>query len=145
MEMIIFIGCFWEVELGYTPNVYTSKLDSKPDFSFLFAYSCCFFFSFFAKHFSRCCLPDTRCVFFSSLVLKKEPFSVRFFEERKRNKQKDGDSCTYTTYIYIFLFLFFPFLINVSIFYVVILKEKFFFNLFLSLLKKLGRLEYKKH
>lgn len=107
MEMIIFIGCFWEVELGYTPNVYTSKLDSKPDFSFLFAYSCCFFFSFFAKHFSRCCLPDTRCVFFSSLVLKKEPFSVSSKKEKETSKKME--ILAHIQHIFTYFFFFFSF------------------------------------
>lgn len=107
MEMIIFIGCFWELELGYTPNVYTSKLDSKPDFSFLFAYSCCFFFSFFAKHFSRCCLPDTRCVFFSSLVLKKEPFSVSSKKEKETSKKME--ILAHIQHIFTYFFFFFSF------------------------------------
>lgn len=77
---------FENLSSGIHPNVYTSKLDSKPDFSFLFAYSCCFFF-FFAKHFSRCCLPDI-VRFFSSPILKKEPFSVRFFEGEKKKREK---------------------------------------------------------
>lgn len=107
MEIIIFIGCFWELELGYTPNVYTSKLDSKPDFSFLFAYSCCFFFSFFAKHFSRCCLPDTRCVFFSSLVLKKEPFSVSSKKEKETSKKME--ILAHIQHIFTYFFFFFSF------------------------------------
>lgn len=77
---------FENLSSGIHPNVYTSKLDSKPDFSFLFAYSCCFSF-FFAKHFSRCCLPDI-VRFFSSPILKKEPFSVRFFEGEKKKREK---------------------------------------------------------
>lgn len=136
--MIILIGCFWELELGYTPNVYTSKLDSKPDFSFLFAYSCCFFFS--AKHFSCCCLPNTYVYFFTP-ILKKETLFCSFLGRKKKKTRK---KMKILRHLHI-SFSFFSFLINVSIFYMVVLKEKFFsFKRDLSLLKKFGGLEYKK-
>lgn len=79
---------FENLSSGIHPNVYTSKLDSKPDFSFLFAYSCCFFFFFFLRNISLAVAFQISCVFFSSPILKKEPFSVRFFEGEKKKREK---------------------------------------------------------
>lgn len=114
--MIISIGSFRELDIY---NVYSNKLDSKPDFSFLFEYSCCFFL--FCKTF----LFQIRIYFFlPPFFSRKRPFSVRFFEtnEKKETSKKRG----ILRHLYI-SFSFFPFLINVSIFYMVVSKEKFFF------------------
>lgn len=109
MEMIIFIGCFWEVELGYTPNVYTSKLDSKPDFSFLFAYSCCFFFFLFLQNISLAVafqIPDV--YFFLPSFLRKNPF---LFVSSKKEKEtsKKMEILAHIQHIFTYFFFFFSF------------------------------------
>lgn len=86
MEMIILIGCFWELELEYTSKCVYKQTGFETRFFVPIRIFMLLFF-FFAKHFSRCCLPDI-VRFFSSPILKKEPFSVRFFEGEKKKREK---------------------------------------------------------
>lgn len=90
-------------------------------------------FMFFFFFFSFVNISRYACILFSPFLLKKETlFSFPSSKEKKETKAKRWGFLD----IYISLFLFFLFLINVSIFYTVVLKEKFFFfERDLSLLK----------
>lgn len=126
MEMIISIG---ELELEdihlHQMCIRTNWIQNQI-FRFCSSIHVFFFFSF--VNISR-----YACIFFSPFLLKKETlFSFASSKEKKETKAKRWGFLD----IYISLFLFFLFLINVSIFYTVVLKEKFFFfERDLSLLK----------
>lgn len=124
MEMIISIGSFRELDIY---NVYSNKLDSKPDFSLLFEYSCCFFL--FCKTF----LFQIRIYFFLPLSSQeRDPFLFASSKEKKETSKKRG----ILRHLYI-SFSFFPFLINVSIFLYGCFERKilFLWERDLSLLK----------
>lgn len=96
---------------------------------------------FFLQNISLAVAFQIRMYIFLLPFLRKKPFSVRFLEEKKKETSKKMEILKHLH----ISFSFFSFLINVSIFYMVVLKEKFFsFKRDLSLLKKFGGLEYKK-
>lgn len=79
---------FENLSSGIHPNVYTSKLDSKPDFSFLFAYSCCFFF-FFCETFLSLLPSRYRAYFFLPPFLRKNPSPFVSSKEKKRKERRN--------------------------------------------------------
>lgn len=89
MEMIILIGCFWELELEYTSKcVYKQTGFETRFFVPIRIFMLLFFFFFFLRNISLAVAFQISCVFFSSPILKKEPFSVRFFEGEKKKREK---------------------------------------------------------
>lgn len=126
MEMIILIGCFWELELGYTSKCVYKQTGFETRF-FVPIRIFMFLFFFFCETFLSL-LPSRYRAFFFFPHSQERTLLCSFLRRRKKEKREETSKKRWRFLdIYVFLFFFTPFLINVSIFYTAALKEKFFF------------------
>lgn len=126
MEMIILIGCFWELELGYTSKCVYKQTGFETRFFVPIRIFMLLFF-FFCETFLSLLPSRYRAYFFLPPFLRKNPSPFVSSKEKKRKERRNEQKRWRFLDIYVFLFFFTPFLINVSIFYTAALKEKFFF------------------
>lgn len=126
MEMIILIGCFWELELGYTSKCVYKQTGFETRFFVPIRIFMLLFF-FFLRNISLAVAFQISCVFFLPPFSRKNPSLFVSSKEKKRKERRNEQKRWRFLDIYVFLFFFTPFLINVSIFYTAALKEKFFF------------------
>lgn len=126
MEMIILIGCFWELELGYTSKCVYKQTGFETRFFVPIRIFMLLFF-FFCETFLSLLPSRYRAYFFLPPFLRKNPSLFVSSKEKKRKERRNEQKRWRFLDIYVFLFFFTPFLINVSIFYTAALKEKFFF------------------
>lgn len=126
MEMIILIGCFWELELEYTSKCVYKQTGFETRFFVPIRIFMLLFF-FFCETFLSLLPSRYRAYFFLPPFLRKNPSPFVSSKEKKRKERRNEQKRWRFLDIYVFLFFFTPFLINVSIFYTAALKEKFFF------------------
>lgn len=126
MEMIILIGCFWELELEYTSKCVYKQTGFETRFFVPIRIFMLLFF-FFCETFLSLLPSRYRAYFFLPPFLRKNPSLFVSSKEKKRKERRNEQKRWRFLDIYVFLFFFTPFLINVSIFYTAALKEKFFF------------------
>lgn len=126
MEMIILIGCFWELELGYTSKCVYKQTGFETRFFVPIRIFMLLFF-FFCETFLSLLPSRYRAYFFLPPFSRKNPSLFVSSKEKKRKERRNEQKRWRFLDIYVFLFFFTPFLINVSIFYTAALKEKFFF------------------
>lgn len=126
MEMIILIGCFWELELEYTSKCVYKQTGFETRFFVPIRIFMLLFF-FFCETFLSLLPSRYRAYFFLPPFSRKNPSPFVSSKEKKRKERRNEQKRWRFLDIYVFLFFFTPFLINVSIFYTAALKEKFFF------------------
>lgn len=126
MEMIILIGCFWELELEYTSKCVYKQTGFETRFFVPIRIFMLLFF-FFCETFLSLLPSRYRAYFFLPPFSRKNPSLFVSSKEKKRKERRNEQKRWRFLDIYVFLFFFTPFLINVSIFYTAALKEKFFF------------------
>lgn len=126
MEMIILIGCFWELELEYTSKCVYKQTGFETRFFVPIRIFMLLFF-FFCETFLSLLPSRYRAYFFLPPFLRKNPSPFVSSKEKKRKERRNEQKKMEILRHLRISFFFTPFLINVSIFYTAALKEKFFF------------------